>query len=178
MPALVSAFFFRYSGAQWEKVDKCGESHTKPGVDMFSGVSTLNLDSKGRLAVPAKHRELLSGASAGRVMVTLNPAGCLLIYPKNEWQPVYEQLRKLSGPQAAVADVIIGYAEEMELDAAGRVLISPSLRARAKLDKEVALVGQGNKFALWDDARWNAKVDAVMAIDPAALAEQMQGIVL
>ncbi len=144
---------------------------------MFGGVSTLNLDSKGRLAIPAKHRELLSGES-GRIMITLNPEGCLLIYPKSEWQPIYEQLRKLSGQQAAVASVILGYAEELELDAAGRVLIPTALRNRAKLDKEVALVGQGNKFAVWDDARWNAKVDAVMAVDPATLADQMQGVVL
>lgn len=148
------------------------------GVKMFSGVSTLNLDSKGRLAIPAKHRELLSGMSDNRIMITLNPEGCLLVYPKSEWQPIYEQLRKLSGPQAAVARVIIGFAEELELDSAGRVLVPSRLRERAQLDKEVALVGMGNKFELWDDGKWNAKVDAVMAIDPALLADQMQGIVL
>jgi len=145
---------------------------------MFSGVSTLNLDSKGRLAIPAKHRELLSAMSESRIMITLNPEGCLLIYPKTEWQPIYEQLRKLSGAQAAVARVIVGFAEELELDSAGRVLVPTKLRERAGLDKEVALVGMGNKFELWDDARWNAKVDAVMAIDPVSLADQMQGIVL
>ena len=148
------------------------------GVKMFSGVSTLNLDSKGRLAIPAKHRELLSGESANRVMITLNPEGCLLIYPKAEWQPIYAQLRMLSGPQAAVARIILGFAEELELDSAGRVLVPTKLRERAQLNKEVALVGQGNKFELWDDGKWNAKVDAVMAIDSASLADQMQGIVL
>lgn len=145
---------------------------------MFSGVSTLNLDSKGRLAIPAKHRELLSAMSDNHLMITLNPEGCLLVYPKSEWQPIYEQLRKLSGQQAGVARIILGFAEELELDSAGRVLIPTKLRERAKLDKEVALVGQGNKFELWDDGLWNAKVDAVMAIDAADLADQMQGIVL
>lgn len=145
---------------------------------MFSGVSTLNLDSKGRLAIPARHRDALSSMSAGRVMVTLNPEGCLLIYPQTEWLPIYEQLRKLSGPQASVARIILGFAEELELDSAGRILLPTKLRERAQLNKEVALVGQGNKFELWDDARWNAKVDAVMAVDPVMLADQMQGIVL
>lgn len=145
---------------------------------MFSGVSTLNLDSKGRLAIPAKHRELLSVMSENRVMVTLNPEGCLLIYPKTEWLPVYEQLRKLSGLQAGIARIILGFAEELELDSAGRVLIPTKLRELAGLDKEVALVGQGNKFELWHDATWAAKVEALMAIDKASLAEQMQGIVL
>jgi len=150
----------------------------KNGVKMFSGVSTLNIDSKGRLAIPAKHRELLSVMSESRVMITLNPEGCLLIYPKTEWLPVYEQLRKLSGSQAGIARVILGFAEELELDSAGRVLISTKLRELAGLDKEVALVGQGNKFELWSDATWTEKVKALMAIDKASLAEQMQGIVL
>ncbi len=145
---------------------------------MFSGVSTLNLDSKGRLAIPAKYRELLSVMSESRVMVTLNPEGCLLIYPKTEWQAVYEQLRKLSGPQTGIARIILGFAEELELDSAGRVLIPTKLRELAGLDKEVALVGQGNKFELWPDAAWTSKVEALMAIDKASLAEQMQGIVL
>lgn len=145
---------------------------------MFSGVSPLNLDSKGRLAIPAKHRELLSAESAGRVMVTLNPQGCLLIYPKAEWQPIYEQLRKLSGPQAAIGRIILGFAEELELDSAGRVLIPTILRSRAKLDKEVALVGQGNKFELWDAATFDATVDEQLAVDPVTMAERMQGIVL
>lgn len=177
MPVLVPAFFFRYSGAWWVNVGKCGKLPLNEGT-MYSGVSTLNLDSKGRLAIPARHRELLSATSEGRIMITLNPEGCLLLYPKTEWLPIYEQLRKLSGQQAAVARVIVGFAEELELDSAGRVLVPTKLRERAQLEKEVALVGMGNKFELWDDARWNAKVDAVMAIDPASLADQMQGIVL
>lgn len=178
MPALVPAFFFRYSGTEWEKVGFCGVFLQITGRKMFSGVSTLNLDSKGRLAIPAKHRELLSVMSDTRIMITLNPEGCLLIYPKTEWQPIYEQLRKLTGAQAHVARVILGFAEELELDSAGRVLIPSKLRERARLDKEVALVGQGNKFELWDDGLWNAKVDAIMATDMASLAVQMQGIVL
>lgn len=145
---------------------------------MFSGVSTLNLDSKGRLAIPAKHRELLSVMCENRVMVTLNPEGCLLVYPRTEWQPVYEQLRKLSGTQAGIARIILGFAEELELDSAGRVLVPARLRELAGLDKEVALVGQGNKFELWNESTWSAKVEALMAIDKASLAEQMQGIVL
>ena len=177
MPALVPAFFSRYSGVRWVKVGKSGE-FPLDGVKMFSGVSILNLDSKGRLAIPAKHRELLSAMSESRVMLTLSPEGCLLMYPRIEWLPVYEQLRKLTGPQASVARIIVGFAEELELDSAGRVLLPSKLRERVLLNKEVALVGMGNKFELWDEAKWNAKVDAVMAIDPAALAEQMQGIVL
>lgn len=145
---------------------------------MFSGTTTLNLDSKGRLAIPAKHRALLSDEGQSTVMVTLNPQGCLLVYPKSEWLPIYTQLRKLTGPQAEIARLMLGFAEELELDSAGRILLSAQLRDRARLDKGVALVGMGNKFELWDEATWNAKVDAVMAVSSASLAEQMQGIEL
>lgn len=145
---------------------------------MFSGVSSLNVDSKGRLAIPAKHRDALLVRSEGRVVMTVSPDGCLLVYPEPDWIPVRDQLNSLSGAQAQIRRIIVGHAEELELDSAGRVLIPSRLRKIAGLDKEVALVGMGNKFELWDDGKWNAKVEAVMAIDPADLADQMQGIVL
>ena len=143
---------------------------------MFSGVSTLNLDSKGRLAIPAKHRELLSVMSENRVMITLNPEGCLLIYPKIEWLPVYEQLRKLSGTQAGIARVILGFAEELELDSAGRILVPTKLRELAGLDKEVALVGQGNKFELWSEQAHLAKIRQTIAEDE--VSDEMQTLKL
>jgi MraZ protein len=178
MSALVPAFFFLYSGAQWEKVGFCGDFLPITRLKMFSGTSTLNLDSKGRLAIPAKHRALLSDEGRAAVMVTLNPQGCLLIYPQSEWLPIYAQLRKLTGSQAEIARVMLGFAEEIELDSAGRILLPAKLRERAKLDKEVALVGMGNKFELWDDATFMSKVDAVMAVSSADLADRMQGIEL
>ncbi|WP_148713973.1 division/cell wall cluster transcriptional repressor MraZ [Chitinolyticbacter meiyuanensis] len=145
---------------------------------MFSGVASLNLDSKGRLAIPAKHRELLSARCAGRLVITVEPSGCLLIYPEPDWLPVRDQLNQLTGAQMPIRRFIVGHAEDVELDSAGRVLISPRLRQIAGLDKEIALVGMGNKFELWDEAKWAAQNASVMAIDPAELAAQMQGISL
>lgn len=145
---------------------------------MFSGVSTLNLDGKGRLSVPSKHRDALFTRCSGKLMVTVEPSGCLLIYPEPEWAPVYEKLNALSGAQAGIKRLIIGHAEEIELDSAGRLLISPRLRAVAKLDKEVALVGMGNKFELWDAAEWDRRTAATMAISLEDLAAQMDGIAL
>ncbi|GGP25662.1 division/cell wall cluster transcriptional repressor MraZ [Silvimonas amylolytica] len=145
---------------------------------MFGGVATLNLDSKGRLAIPARHRELLSAHCAGKLVITVEPAGCLLVYPEPDWIPVRDKLNQLSGAQVAIRRVIVGHAEEIEMDGAGRVLIPPRLRQIAGLDKEVALVGMGNKFELWDDVKWAAQTASVLAIDPTELAQQMQGIVL
>lgn len=145
---------------------------------MFSGVSTLNLDGKGRLSVPSKHRDALFAQCEGRLIVTVEPSGCLLIYPEPEWAPIYEKLNALTGAQAAIKRLIIGHAEDVQLDSAGRLLISPRLRTVAKLDKEVALVGMGSKFELWDAAEWDKRTAATMAIDSDDLAAQMEGIAL
>ena len=145
---------------------------------MFSGVSTLNLDGKGRLSVPSKHRDALFAQCEGRLIVTVEPSGCLLIYPEPEWAPIYEKLNALTGAQAAIKRLIIGHAEDVQLDSAGRLLISPRLRAVAKLDKEVALVGMGSKFELWDAVEWDRRTAATMAIDSDDLAAQMEGIAL
>jgi MraZ protein len=145
---------------------------------MFGGVSSLNVDSKGRLAIPAKHRDVLSALSQNRLVITVEPSGCLLIYPESEWAPVRDQLNQLSGAQMPIRRLIVGHAEEMELDAAGRILIPPRLRSLASLQKAVVLVGMGNKFELWDDERWSQQVGNTMSIDPTELAQQMQGITL
>jgi MraZ protein len=125
---------------------------------MFQGAVQLNLDSKGRLAIPAKHRDALLVQCEGRLVLTADHQdACLLIYPEPEWQPISEQLRKMPSLNSQVRHLqrrLLGYAEAVEMDASGRVLVSPALRAYAKLDKQVVLVGQGNKFELWDDVRW------------------------
>jgi len=145
---------------------------------MFGGVSSMNLDSKGRLAIPAKHRDALLARSEGKLVITVEPSGCLLIYPEPDWIPVRDQLNTLSGPQMGLRRLIVGHAEEIEMDTSGRILVPPALRQRAQLDKAVALVGMGNKFELWDEAKWNAVTDVVMAMDPLELQNNMQGIVL
>ncbi|MBM3116507.1 division/cell wall cluster transcriptional repressor MraZ [Jeongeupia naejangsanensis] len=145
---------------------------------MFSGVATLNLDSKGRLAIPARHRELLLARSAGRLVLTVSPDRCLLLYPQSDWEPVRDALNQLSGAQAQIRRLVVGHAEEMDMDNAGRILIAPRLRQIAGLEKEIAFVGIGNKFEIWDDGQWSAKNQSVFDLSPADLETQMQGIVL
>ncbi|WP_297572695.1 division/cell wall cluster transcriptional repressor MraZ [uncultured Deefgea sp.] len=144
---------------------------------MLGGVSSLSLDSKGRLAMPAKYRALLLNTE-GQLVITIDPAGCLLIYPEAQWIPVRDQLNTLSGSKMSVRRLIVGHAEDIEMDTAGRILIPATLRQRAQLNKAVALVGMGNKFELWDEAKWNAVTDSVMAMDPHELENNMEGIVL
>ena len=124
---------------------------------MFRGVAHLALDSKGRLAIPAKHREALAAREAGHLVLTADPGHCLLLYPLSEWEPIERRLMSLSSfdeQLRRLQRLLVGHADDVMLDAAGRILVPPALRQYATLDKRVILVGQGNKFELWDEAKW------------------------
>lgn len=123
---------------------------------MYLGVSTLNIDAKGRLAIPAKYRDALAEACGSRLAVTINPSKtnrCLWLYPEDEWLNVARKLTALPAADRkaqAYRRLILGHASEQELDAQGRIRISPELREFAGLEKRVMLLGQGNKFEIWD----------------------------
>jgi len=148
---------------------------------MFQGAAQLNLDSKGRLAIPARYRDLLLAHCAGQLVLTADADGCLLIYPQPEWQPIYDKLNKLSSfnPKSrALQRLLIGHANDEVMDGAGRVLISPTLRSYANLDKHVMLVGQGNKFELWDETRWHAQQEAALSFMKGELPLELEGFSL
>jgi MraZ protein len=149
--------------------------------DMFQGATQLNLDSKGRLAIPARHRDLLLAHCAGQLVLTADADGCLLVYPQPEWEPIRDKLLKMSSLDPRIRALqrrLIGYAEEMEMDAAGRVLVSPALRTYAALDKKVMLIGQGNKFELWDEAKWQAQQEVELSFANGELPKDLEGFTL
>ncbi len=129
---------------------------------MFRGVTQLSLDAKGRLAIPAKYRSELLSSCEGRLIITLDPSKCLLVYPQSAWEPIENSLSSLSGFNPKIRKLqrlLIGNANDVEMDNAGRVLVAPSLRKVAGLTKEVVLVGQGEKFELWDEVQWNEQIE-------------------
>ncbi|HEX6829434.1 MAG TPA: division/cell wall cluster transcriptional repressor MraZ [Burkholderiales bacterium] len=129
---------------------------------MFRGVAQLTLDNKGRLAIPAKYREALMAHCAGRLVITVDPSRCLLIYPQPAWEPIEQKLNSLSSFNSqtrALQRLLVGNASDVELDGAGRVLVPGPLRQLAALDRNVVLVGQGAKFELWDDEKWNQQME-------------------
>lgn len=135
---------------------------------MFRGVTNLNLDAKGRMAVPARYRDRLQAESEGRVVVTVDRDGCLLIYPLGEWEAIERELVKLPtlNKQARrLQRLLIGHATECEFDGQGRILVPGPLREFAGIDRHVVLIGQGNKFELWDEDTWNERRAAWMAAD-------------
>lgn len=134
---------------------------------LFRGVSSVNMDAKGRMALPVRFRELIQEASGGRVVVTIDPADdCLLLYPLNLWEGVEAQVAALPNMDPASRDLqrqLIGYATDLELDGSGRLLLPPMLRAEGRLEKKLILLGQGKKLEIWAEAIWQARLDAMRA---------------
>jgi len=146
---------------------------------LFRGISPLTLDGKGRLSIPARYRQALQDAAAGQVIVTVDQDRCLLLYPLPVWEGIERQLIQLSSTHArarALKRLLLGHAEECGLDASGRILLPAPLREFANLDKRVVLVGQGNKFEIWDEQAWQAWRDALLA--DALLADGAGGAAL
>src|SRR6266404_4422341 len=106
---------------------------------MFQGATALNLDVKGRLAVPTRHRDGLQSGDGSKQVLTAHPHRCLLLYPAPAWEPIRAQIMGFSSfdPQTSLwKRLLVGFAEEVELDASGRLLVSPELRKFAGLKKQ------------------------------------------
>ena len=129
---------------------------------MFEGAAAISLDAKGRLAIPARHREPLLAAAEGSLVLTAHPHRCLLLYPSPAWQPIRDQILRassLDSRAAAIKRVLVGNARTEELDSAGRLLVAPELREYAKLEKTVYLVGMGSHFEIWSESGWRQQND-------------------
>ena len=145
---------------------------------MFRGECSLNLDPKGRLAVPSRYRERLADDCGGRVIITISLLErCLVIYPFPDWQRIEDDVRKLPAldPKAqAISHLLIGHANECELDAHGRVLVPQSLREFAGLQKRVRVIGQVRKFEIWDEDAWAARREVFLGQIGALSDEQSE----
>ena len=133
---------------------------------MFRGVTQINLDIKGRMAFPSRYRDKLIQGSDGQVVVTVDRDHCLLIYPFPEWERIEQKLIKLPALNRTarrLQRLLIGHATECQLDGNGRILVPPPLREFAGLEKRTVLIGQGNKFELWDELTWDEKRDQWLA---------------
>ena len=147
---------------------------------MFQGAVALSLDAKGRMAIPARHRDALVPDGAPLV-ITAHPHRCLLVYPQNAWEPISQQIAAMPGldPRtAALKRLLVGFAQTESLDAAGRALVAPSLRQWAALEKSLWLVGQGSHFELWSDAGWQKQQAAMLALDGDALPPGFESLAL
>ena len=151
---------------------------------MFRGANAINLDAKGRLAMPSRYRDELVARCGGQLIVTIDAVDpCLCVYPLAEWELIEAKLRDLPSLREdtrRLLRLLIGNAVDVELDGSGRFLVPPRLRTHAGLDKHAMLVGQLNKFQLWNEDAWNALADADLAAikQPGALPDDLRDLIL
>jgi MraZ protein len=130
---------------------------------LFQGASALNLDAKGRMSVPAKHRDALLLQGEGRVTLTKHPDGCLLLFPRPEWEAFRARVAQLPMDAHWWRRIFLGNAAEIDLDGAGRILIAPELRNAANIEREIMLLGMGSHLEIWDANTYAAKEQTAIA---------------
>ena len=121
---------------------------------VFQGPAALTLDGKGRIAMPSRHREVLSAMNVNQLTITKHPEGSLLVFPRPAWETFRERVAALPMEAAGWKRIFLGNAMDVEIDGSSRVLIAPELRTAAGLTREVMLLGMGSHFELWDAARY------------------------
>ena len=134
---------------------------------MFRGINVITLDTKGRLAIPTRYRSALGAEEKAPLVVTIDTEEtCLLLYTAAQWQIIEDNLQKLPSFNAAarrIQRLLIGHATDVELDSNGRVLLPTALRTYAQLEKEVVMIGQGNKFEVWNNEHWETRREQWLA---------------
>ena len=131
--------------------------------------------------MPARYREVLQVRAGGKLVITADSSSCLLIYAAPDWEPIQQKLMALSSFNPRTRDLqrlLVGNASDVEMDAAGRILVPGPLRKFAALDKDVALVGQGMRFELWDDGKWSEQMERSMALDESSIPPELEGFSL
>ena len=164
-------------GKLWERVGR--QTHEM----MFRGANKLTLDAKGRMVMPTRYRERLQERFGGNLVVTVDKDQCLLIYPLPDWEDVERKLMKLPSlnPQVRrLQRLMVGHATDLELDSHGRILLPANLREYGLLTRDAMLVGQGLRFELWDETRWNERRDEWLASpdSPTDLPAELESLSL
>jgi MraZ protein len=134
---------------------------------MFRGINAITIDTKGRLAIPTRYRCALGAEDKIPLVVTIDTKEkCLLLYTAAQWQVIELNLQKLPSFDAAarrIQRLLIGHATDVEIDANGRILLPTVLRNYACLEKDVVMIGQGNKFEVWNKDLWDARREQWLA---------------
>lgn len=138
---------------------------------MFRGINSITIDTKGRMSIPMRYRSTLGAEEKVPLVITIDTEEtCLLLYTAAQWQIIEDNLQRLPSFNAAarrIQRLLIGHATDVELDTNGRILLPPMLRTYAQLDKDVVMIGQGNKFEVWNKDIWESKRDSWLAEEAA-----------
>ena len=135
------------------------------------------------MVMPNRYREQITELAQGKLVVTVDKDQCLLIYPLPEWEQIERKLMSLPSLNATarrLQRLMVGHATDLPLDGHGRVLLPPELREFAKLGRHGMLIGQGNRFELWDEVRWSERRDAWLTSEetPTDLPSELEALSL
>ena len=142
---------------------------------VFQGESALTLDGKGRVTVPARFRDALGALCQGQMTLSKSPSRCLLLFPRPAWIEFRAKLLALPMEADNFRRLYLGSAMDVDIDSGSRVLLSPELRAWARLDKDLMLVGMGGRMEIWDRDRYLADQEATLA---QPMPEALRNLVL
>ena len=148
------------------------------GTAFFRGASNVKVDDKGRVGIPSRYRDALSSICNGALVLTADLNGCILIYPKYEWSVVEKKLLELPSlnrQSRFLQRLMIGHASECDVDGQGRILLPTPLRKHAGIEKSSLLIGQGRKFELWSQKRWNKEIDVQLANEAEQTLDDVLG---
>ena len=149
---------------------------------MLRGATKVTLDAKGRLAIPTRYRDRLQARCDGHLVATVDKDYCLLLYPLPDWEEIERKLMRLPSLDKRarrLQRLMVGHATEVDIDGHGRILLSRELREFAGLERQAVLLGQGNRFELWDEERWNETRDGWLSDgDDADLSAQLETLTL
>lgn len=149
---------------------------------MLRGATKVTLDAKGRLAIPTRYRDRIAARCDGQMVATVDKDYCLLLYPLPDWEEIERKLMRLPSLDTKarrLQRLMVGHATEVDLDGHGRILLSRELREFAGLQRQAVLLGQGNRFELWDEERWNETRDGWLSDgDDADLSAQLETLTL
>lgn len=147
---------------------------------MVRGSNHISLDAKGRMSIPTKHRDAFLSDAEGRLVVTISPNDrCLWLYTLTDWESVQKKLVSLptlNAQSRKLKRMLIGHADDCAMDGSGRVLLPANLREFAMIDRKAVLVGQGDKFEIWDESHWVAHRDSMLSVelDESALPAELE----
>lgn len=149
---------------------------------MLRGATKVTLDAKGRLAIPTRYRERIAARCDGQLVATVDKDYCLLLYPLPDWEEIERKLMRLPSldkKARRLQRLMVGHATEVDIDGHGRILLSRELREFAGLERQALLLGQGNRFELWDEGRWNETRDGWLNDgDDSDLSAQLETLTL
>ena len=146
---------------------------------MFRGLNKISFDTKGRISIPTKYREELLKISKKKLICTIDLDYCLLLYPLPSWLKIEQQVMKLptlNTTSRKLQRLLVGHATDIEMDKSGRLLIPYELREFSMIKKEAMLIGQGNRFELWDYLRWTKLREKWLKSDNYSLPKEFEGL--